>query len=333
MTVTISNSLFSGNETRPGSTFLNSGGGGIAVFSRADVTITDSRIVGNAVVSQNPTVAGQNNRGGGFNVQNGGTLRIERSEISGNTADRAAGLRLSQQDPSLQTAQTALVVTFVNTTIAQNSSIADAGVLGVNVLGPGGIGVYGNVALQFYNSTLSSNTTLAGTAAGIGLDIGQTFPESAGNTLPGTVTLVSSIVAGNTGAGTTADIAVTPAFGSLAVASTSSLVGAVGANVTVAGAGNILGADPLLNPLAFNGGSTRTMALRSGSPAIDTGSNPLNLVTDQRGMGFKRVSGNSADMGAYEVQAQLAVPTLSEYALALLALALAAAGMLARRRR
>jgi predicted outer membrane repeat protein len=335
VTVTISNSLFSGNQTRPGSTYLNSGGGAIAMVTRADMTITDSRIVGNAVVSQNPTVADQNNRGGGFSVQNAGSLRIERSEISDNAADRNGGLRLSQQDPSLQTPQTALVVTFVNTTIAQNSSIADAGVLGASVLGPGGIGTYGNVALRFFNSTVSSNTSVAGTAGGIGLDVGQTFPESAGNTAPGTVTLASTILAGNTGAGTPGDILITPAFGSLVVASAASLVGAVGAGVDVVGTGNILDANPSLAPLALNGGPTRTMALFSGSPAIENGSNPLNLITDQRGPGFDRVSGDATDMGAYEVQQQqeVAVPTLSEYALALLALALAAAGMRARRRR
>src|SRR5262249_34056431 len=54
-------------------------------------------------------------------------------------------------------------------------------------------------------------------------------------------------------------------------------------------AGNLIGSeagplDPLLDPLADNGGPTQTHALRPGSPAIDHGSNPLNLPTDQRGL-------------------------------------------------
>jgi hypothetical protein len=53
-------------------------------------------------------------------------------------------------------------------------------------------------------------------------------------------------------------------------------------------------------PLTFKGGTTRTHALLPGSPAINTGSNPFGLVTDQRGTGFPRVSGGVADMGAYE---------------------------------
>ena len=56
----------------------------------------------------------------------------------------------------------------------------------------------------------------------------------------------------------------------------------------------------MLGPLAYNGGTTRTHALLAGSPAIDAGSNPLGLTTDQRGAGFPRVVGGASDMGAYE---------------------------------
>jgi hypothetical protein len=42
--------------------------------------------------------------------------------------------------------------------------------------------------------------------------------------------------------------------------------------------------------------------LLPGSPAINAGSNPLGLTTDQRGGGFPRVLGGAADMGAYEYQ-------------------------------
>jgi Ca2+-binding RTX toxin-like protein len=44
------------------------------------------------------------------------------------------------------------------------------------------------------------------------------------------------------------------------------------------------------------------LALLEDSPAIDAGSNPNNLVTDQRGKGFDRTVGNGTDIGAYEVQ-------------------------------
>jgi hypothetical protein len=66
------------------------------------------------------------------------------------------------------------------------------------------------------------------------------------------------------------------------------------------GAGNLFGVDPLLGPLQNNGGSTRTHALLPGSPAINAGSNPLGLATDQRGADFPREAGGRADIGAYE---------------------------------
>jgi hypothetical protein len=68
--------------------------------------------------------------------------------------------------------------------------------------------------------------------------------------------------------------------------------------------------DPMLGPLQNNGGPTQTMALPSGSPAIDAG-NPSGctdgsghlLTTDQRG--YPRhdpEDTGGCDMGAYERQ-------------------------------
>jgi hypothetical protein len=55
--------------------------------------------------------------------------------------------------------------------------------------------------------------------------------------------------------------------------------------------------DPMLGPLADNGGGTLTMALLPGSPAIDAG-DPLSAPpTDQRGLGR---FGAAPDIGAFE---------------------------------
>jgi hypothetical protein len=78
--------------------------------------------------------------------------------------------------------------------------------------------------------------------------------------------------------------------------------------------GNLIGGpvhgviDPLLDPLADNGGPTFTHALLPGSPAINAGD--LNAQAgidgfpefDQRGLPFVRVSGGRIDMGAFESQ-------------------------------
>jgi hypothetical protein len=65
--------------------------------------------------------------------------------------------------------------------------------------------------------------------------------------------------------------------------------------------------NPLLGPLADNGGLAFTMALLPGSPAIDAGDDSLanNLATDQRG--FSRKSGPHVDIGAFELQATVIV--------------------------
>ncbi len=68
--------------------------------------------------------------------------------------------------------------------------------------------------------------------------------------------------------------------------------------------------DPLLAPLANNGGPTLTHALLPGSPAIDMG-DPAAMagvgdvpLTDQRGGLYSRVYGGRIDIGAVESQPQ-----------------------------
>ncbi len=62
-----------------------------------------------------------------------------------------------------------------------------------------------------------------------------------------------------------------------------------------------INANPVLGPLQNNDGFTETMALGSGSAAIDRGSNTTCAATDQRGVG--RPQGLACDIGAYEVRA------------------------------
>ncbi|MCA9242132.1 MAG: hypothetical protein KDA37_18100, partial [Planctomycetales bacterium] len=93
--------------------------------------------------------------------------------------------------------------------------------------------------------------------------------------------------------------------------STHNLIG-VNSSTRFAPATNpLIGADPLLGPLAENGGPTRTMAPGQGSAAIDAGDDSLasaaGLTTDQRGhlrvidLDDESSTGN-IDIGAFEVQ-------------------------------
>src|SRR5205807_2638940 len=101
----------------------------------------------------------------------------------------------------------------------------------------------------------------------------------------------------------------TPGTGSFTMSN--SLIGAgIGTSPTSTGPtpdanGNLIGSflspiDPLLAPLAYNGGPTQTHALLVNSPARNRGANPLGLAADQRGPGFSRQLGAAVDMGAYE---------------------------------
>lgn len=63
--------------------------------------------------------------------------------------------------------------------------------------------------------------------------------------------------------------------------------------------GDRAGTNPLLGPLAGNGGPTQTMALQAGSPAIDGGDGAGCPATDQRGV--PRPGGAACDVGAFEI--------------------------------
>jgi hypothetical protein len=65
---------------------------------------------------------------------------------------------------------------------------------------------------------------------------------------------------------------------------------------------DLLDIDPMLGPLANNGGTTLTIALLPGSPAVDSGINQSAPQWDQRGHGFPRIVNGTIDRGAYEVQ-------------------------------
>src|SRR5262249_43409229 len=96
-----------------------------------------------------------------------------------------------------------------------------------------------------------------------------------------TLTLTNSLVGNNDGTGLTATGPTPDADGNL-VGSTASPL------------------DPLLGPLASNGGPTQTHALMPDSPALHPRTNSLGPATHPRGL--LRVSGAGADMGAFEVQ-------------------------------
>jgi len=304
VSVTILNSLFSGNRSQPLSFSALGRGGAIAASSLADIAIVDTRIVGNRVDAPNPPVAGQTYYGGGLSLT-AKSLLVLRSEIAENSANdvtgaditRGGGLLLTNNTVNLQGPGNAMAARIINSTISNNFSSATAGAMRA----------FGNVTVELDNSTMNGNSAAPGRTGGILVTTGATNPASAANATAPTLTVVSSILANNSpGVDVSTSTAVIPTF---SVNAFNSLIQNPCSTcaMVVSGPGSVVGADPIVGPLGFNGGLTQTHALLAGSPALAAGSNPLALTTDQRGLGFPRVAGVAADMGAYEASLSLPI--------------------------
>jgi hypothetical protein len=161
------------------------------------------------------------------------------------------------------------------------AEIYDSTVSG-NVAGFGAAGALVGSPLKLFNSTIAFNT--AGSYGGGGLVMqGATLQMS------------STIIADNSPGGSlfAADFQTdAPITGS------HNLVRFAGGAGTLPA--DTLRVDPMLDALRDNGGVTHTHALLPGSPAIDAGSNPKNLSTDQRWPKFSRTVGAATDIGAFE---------------------------------
>ncbi|MGO9916363.1 MAG: choice-of-anchor Q domain-containing protein, partial [Isosphaeraceae bacterium] len=261
------------------SSFASGGSGGAGIINLGTLTVTNSTIDNNSAGA------------GGGGIGNNGTLTVTGSTIANNSAAAGGGILNDSLEGSM---------TVTNSTIAGNSATATS----FNPGDGGGIWDF-NGPLTVTNSTIADNNVPSGGLGG-GLDDGST-----------TAILDNTIVAINTSGGATPnDIA-----GTVSSTSAYNLVGIGGSGGLVNGInGNQVGvADPGLSRLADNGGSTETIALLTGSPAIDKGSNALAvdpttgqpLTTDQRGPGFPRIVNGTVDIGAYEFQttSSLAVTT------------------------
>lgn len=252
-----------------GDGFYITGGGGLYV--RGGLTLTRSTISGNTVTASGN---GQNGIGGGVFVRD--TSELDSSTVSGNSADGDGGGLFKARFSNYGDPPGGTRLTIANSTISGNA-------------GARGAGVFSQRELILANSTVTANTASTG---GGGLVFGVIDVATA------TFTLDSTIVFGNgtPAGGLAADLAATD--GGLSIAGARNLIGAAG---TLTLPGDTLDGDPLLQPLADNGGPTRTHAPAEGSPVIDAGANPNDYPYDQRGEGHPRTAGAATDIGAFEV--------------------------------
>ncbi len=312
-TVNVTNGTSSGNSAQDGGGISNNGPGTVKVtnstfsdnvgvgFTRGLPASVDGAAIFNQGVTvevTNSTLSGNKAggaRGGGIHNREGGTVKVTNSTLSGNTVGGIFGFGLLGGGIYNDNG----TVEVTNSTLSGNQATNAGG---------SGAGIYnkaGTVTLT--NSTLSGNIANPST---INYD-GSILPapgSGGGIWNGGTLNVKNTIVAQNIAA-TGPDV-----FGSFAsggynlIADGTNSTGftAVGDRVGTAAAP----IDPLLNPLADNGGSTQTVALQPGSPAIN-GGDPAFVLTsgpfigppfyDQRGISpFNRVSGGIIDIGAFE---------------------------------
>lgn len=255
---------------------MTSGAGGLHA---GELLMVRSQVVGNRAI-------GRGSMGGGLQVYEGTLID---SLIAGNSTDglsnspdwitggQSPGGGMYSWGP----------VTLINSTVSGNSTTG-------SFAQGGGIAMYEG-ELRLLNSTLTGNSTAGYFSFGGGIGMADTER----------LVLESSMVYGNRGSDENdgrlqSDIThqVYWDWFQTHVEGSHNLVGAWHSLITFQAAP--LTCDPLLQPLADNGGATMTHALAEGSCAVDAGSNPEALEFDQRGTGFPREHGNAADIGAHE---------------------------------
>jgi Ca2+-binding RTX toxin-like protein len=267
-------------------------GAGIASFDgNGRLTVKNSVVSGNRIVDAFFGAAGGGICAtGGLGGSQGSTVTISGSTISGNiagelgTTEESLGGGLWIHDVTM--------ATITNCTIHGNSVVTDQK------------SSFGGGLAEAGSPVIVANCTITGNSA---TNMSPSAGSSAlgGGIFGGNVTLNNTIVALNTVSAVSGQTAGPDIYGS--VTANFSLIGD-GSDATIAGANNLVGTsgtpiDPLLGPLQDNGGPTPTRAPLPGSPALDRGLYPSGLTEDQRGVGYERVVGAAADIGALESSA------------------------------
>jgi hypothetical protein len=265
-------------------------GGGV-YFSTSDGLLT----ITNSVIQNNKALGSTTQTG----VKGGGVYTDNPAAISGSTL---SGNLASGDFADGGGAWFANQAVLVNSTVAGNV----ASVAGISANGAHGGGLFFSKG----PATLTNVTVAYNQAQGPGGSTGGGIEQVSGANPR--VTLVNTLVARNT-----ADGNVGQDFNGTVTQSDHNLIGnADGSFGFSAARGDRFGntanpLDPHLGQLAYNGGPTPTLALLSGSSAIDAGDSGVQSTTgpnDQRGAGFARAINGAIDIGAFEFGAAPPAP-------------------------
>ncbi len=293
------------------STELGGTGAGsvVTVPAGSRVAITDLTIAGGNAV-----------QGGG--VDNAGDLTLLRDTVTFNTAsDPPSGHTLATGDGGGIFSTGSLTVQ--DSTVANNQATGPGGGIGVfggtlnaardailnNTIGPdpssggGGVAVIvDSYCCSVTDSTIAGNVA-QGSAAAAGVSVSF-----------GGLRLYGDTIAGNRAAEVSGGIfpyfATIDVGGTLLAQNSPQDCSENGGSIVTHGGDladdsscptELSGVDPKLQPLANNGGPTKTMGIAASSPAY--GSNTLCDGTDQRGVSRRQLGATRCDIGAYQVSA------------------------------
>jgi CSLREA domain-containing protein len=237
----------------------------------------------NCIVSNNTSTSS----GGGMQNFSTSTVTINNSLFIGNTSGGTTGGGGAQFNGGVR---------ITNSTFANNNAPGGAG---------GGFQSNGTLGMVLTNVTIVGNTA---TTNGGGIHRGSTNAN---------FFIRNSIIAGNNGAATSPDV--TNSAGGID-SEGNNIIGNVGTS-TGWEMSDLQNTNPMLNPLADNGGFSMTFLPMPGSPAINAGQNcvldlscaannpPAAVTNDQRSV--SRPQGMTVDIGAVEVATMVANASIS----------------------
>jgi len=261
----ITRSLIMGNTvTSPRIAGAPPAGGGMEVdtdprFGATTVQLTYTTIQGNAAAGP----------GGGIFWQATGTLALDSSLVALNTAESGAGISTGPgpSNAAIGTLQ------LTNTTVAGNAAERGGGIERSS----------GTTLLRA--ATVAGNSALRGSGL-LFVGVRQVYSIASG--------LIMANLPANQNCALSTGNGAFPATDSLSVPG-ANLESGTGCHLRTS---DMSETNPLLAPLANNGGPTQTRALLPGSPAVDKYTGADCPSTDQRA--YKRPAGQACDIGAFE---------------------------------
>ena len=285
-TLTIENSVLSGNVAQSGG----------SIYSSGALTLRNSRVVNNAAAT-----------GAGIYV-NASTALVENSVLSGNVASQHGGGVFTSGEVSLMqstlSGNTAVRGAGIHVSTANAQAIIRSSTLSGNEAGQKGGGIFlDKGVVQLAHSTVSANTATSGggihsdestatlvleyaTLAGNEANVGAGLFSASQTTLDGSA-IAGSVGGADCHRGNGGNIA-----------ARNSLIGDGLACINGPASGNLTG-DPHWGALADNGGTTHTHLPLGNSPLIDAaGACGADHPLDQRGL--ERPQDGVCDIGAVE---------------------------------